>query len=79
MERQVLLREAVALFEKRAGAKIENGTNPSVTPILLTLDPMKVCARPLVWYVSVKVANIVLQMHLERRFGLRYGRLGDLE
>ncbi len=48
-------------------------------PILLTVDPMNVCARPLTWYLFVKFANICLRTWYERNHDVKYGRFKDLE
>ena len=76
---QKLLQETITLLEMRAGKPIQKGSNPNVTPLLLTLDPVNVCARPLMMYLGVKVAGMLLQEWYRHQFELRYGRFGDLE
>ena len=74
-----VLDEAILLLEKRTGSKISSGSDPSVQPLLLTLDPINVLSRPFAWYVGVKLANICLQKWYEVNHGIQYGRFGDLE
>lgn len=67
------------MLEKRTGSKIPPGSDPSVKPILLTLDPVNVRQRPLMWYVAVKIANMCLRKWYETFHGIHYGRFRDLE
>ena len=76
---RTLLDESVELLEKRIGCKIPSGSNPSVKPILLTVDPVNVLPRPLGWYIFVKVVNTCILKWYEYKYGLSYGRFRDLE
>lgn len=73
------LDEAVELLEKRVGCTFRQGSNPSVKPLMLTIDPVNVLPRPLAWYLFVKVANIYLRTSYQAKYGLRYERFGELE
>lgn len=44
------LNEYMDIIESRAGRKIEPGRNSSLNPLRLTLDPVFILPRPLVWY-----------------------------
>ncbi|KAI5124921.1 hypothetical protein M0805_007349 [Coniferiporia weirii] len=76
---RVALEEATELLERRIGCKIPTGSNPSVRTLLLTIDPVNVLSRPLLWYIFVKVANAYLRTWYEMNYGLIYGRFNDLE
>jgi len=76
---QDFINDAIALIEKRIGCTIPPGSNPEVVPLLLTVDPMNVCARPLAWYLFVKIANVCLRTWYQRNHGVKYGRFKDLE
>jgi len=73
------INETVALLETRIGCSVPPGSNPNVTPLLLTIDPMNVRTRPFVWYLFVKMANVCLRAWYQRNHGITYGRFKDLE
>ncbi|KAI9001046.1 hypothetical protein BD414DRAFT_473454 [Trametes punicea] len=76
--RKVLL-EVVEMIEDRAGAKIPDGSNPAVTPLLLTVDPVNVAWRPLIWYAGVALSNMILRRMFRTKWNVRIGVYKDLE
>ncbi|KAL5508303.1 hypothetical protein ACEPAH_5922 [Sanghuangporus vaninii] len=76
---RMLLDEATELMEKRIGCKIPEGSDFSVQPLRLTLDPINVVHRPLAWYIFVKIINAYIRTKYEMKYGLVYGRFRDLE
>lgn len=76
---RMLLDEATELMEKRIGCKIPEGSDPSVHPLRLTLDPVNVARRPLIWYIFGKVINAYIRTRYELKYGLVYGKFRDLE
>ena len=76
---RVVLDEATELLEKRIVCKIPVGENPSVRTFLLTLDPINVLPRPLVWYLFVRLANKYIRTRYEILYGLNYGKYKDFE
>ncbi|KAL1946843.1 hypothetical protein VTO73DRAFT_14947 [Trametes versicolor] len=58
--RKVLL-EVTHMVEDRAGVKIPHGSNPAVPPMRLTLDPVNVSWRPLLWYIGVTLGNAYIR------------------
>ena len=77
--KRTLVRHTVKSLEMRAGKAFTIGSNPAVKPLLLTLDPVNVCARPFLLYLVVKVASVSLRKLCSHQFGLRYRRFGELE
>lgn len=71
--------EALENIEKRAGCKIPDGSNPAVTPVLLTLDPVNVSFRPFFWYIAVALVNIFVRVHLQSRYKVEFGKHKNLE
>lgn len=71
--------EAVELIEKRSGSKIPEGSNPAVTPMLLTLDNVHISARPFLWYTFVAFCHFFAHKVLEHRWGVQFSRHGDVE
>lgn len=67
--RKQVLEEVIELIERRAGAKIPDGSNPASTPMLLTLDPVNVMARPFIWYLGVALSNYYQRRQYESRWG----------
>ena len=81
---RAIIEDAISLIEKRSGMLFPKAdkselANPKVTPLLLTIDPLNVVSRPFVWYLAVKLANIVIMKWHEIFHGLRYGRFRSLE
>ena len=74
-----VLHEVIELLEHRAGVKIPDGSNPSVKPFLLTLDPVTVSWRPLVWYVAVAVSNAYIRRRFKTKWNAKIGTYKDLE
>ena len=54
---KTLMDEAVELLQMRVGCKIPEGSDPSIKPLRLTIDPVGVRARPLLWYLFVWLIN----------------------
>ncbi|THH15209.1 hypothetical protein EW146_g5239 [Bondarzewia mesenterica] len=77
--RRQILDEVLELVEKRAGASIPDGTNPSVRPLLLTLDPVNVAWRPLVWYALISLGNHTLKLWYIHRWEMRHGVKDGIE
>ena len=75
----MVLDEATELLQKRIGCKIPDGENSSVKTFLLTLDPVNVLPRPLVWYIFVRLANKYIRTRYEIKYGLNYGKYKDFE
>lgn len=71
--------DAVELLEKRTGCQIPSGPGPDVEPILLTLDPINIAARSILWYLFIQVANKCLRTYYRTFHGVKYGRFRDLE
>ncbi|KII95108.1 hypothetical protein PLICRDRAFT_120922 [Plicaturopsis crispa FD-325 SS-3] len=76
---RVVLNDALDLLQKRSGTIIPDGSNPSVKPMLMTLDKVKVSWRPFGFYVFVAVLNMVLKIYYTRFCGFRLGCYNGLE
>ncbi|KDQ53188.1 hypothetical protein JAAARDRAFT_183518 [Jaapia argillacea MUCL 33604] len=74
-----LLDEVVQKIEMRSGSKIPKGSNPSVKPLLLTLDPINVTARPFVWYVCLGIVNWLVKAWYMYAWGAVHGCYNGLE
>jgi len=69
-----ILDQAVDHIQKRAGCTIPEGSNPSVKPLLLTIDELKVTLwRPFVWYTFVGTGNWILKKWYKCRWSVRCG------
>ncbi len=76
---QKVLDEVIGLLEQRAGAKIPEGSNPAANPLLLTLDPVSVSWRPLIWYAGIGLSNAFLRRRLCNKWGAKVATYKDLE
>jgi hypothetical protein len=73
------IEEAVELIEMRSGSKIPEGSNPAVTPMLLTIDDVHISFRPLLWYTFVAVGHIFAHKFLEHHWDVEFGVHGCVE
>ena len=76
---RMLLDEATELMQKRIGCTVPEGSDPTVQPLRLTIDPVNFAHRPLCWYLFVKSANAFMRSRYELKYGLVYGKYKDLE
>lgn len=75
-----VLLDCLDLVEKRAGTKIPEGSNPNAQPRLLTLDPVSIRWRPLIYYLLIAFSDFIMKqlfirvwgMTLDSRHGLDY-------
>lgn len=61
------------LIEKRTGTTIPEGSNPNARPRLLTLDPVSVWWRPLIYYVLVAFSDFTTKQLLIHVGGMTLG------
>lgn len=76
---QKVLDEVIHLLEQRAGVKIPEGSNPTAGPLLLTLDPVNVSWRPLMWYAGVAFSNAFLRRRFTNKWNAKVATYKDLE
>ena len=59
------LNEYMEDIERVAGRKLEPGRNSSIHPMRLTLDPVVILPRPLVWYAvsAMRIAEVIDQFY----------------
>nr|VWO95213.1 Cellulose-growth-specific protein [Ganoderma boninense] len=77
--KQKVLDEVIDLLEQRAGVKIPEGSNPTATPLLLTVDPVNVSWRPLIWYAGVALSNAFLRRRFVNKWNAKVATYNDLE
>ncbi|THG99314.1 hypothetical protein EW026_g3004 [Hermanssonia centrifuga] len=77
--RQNVLREVLEMIEKRAGSPIPNGSNPEIKPLLLTLDPVSIAWRPLIWYAGVALSNYYRRRHFKSKWNAKIATYNGLE
>ncbi|KAH9853506.1 hypothetical protein C2E23DRAFT_728408 [Lenzites betulinus] len=71
--------DVLSMVERRAGSKVPEGSNPAVTPHLLTVDPINVKWRPLVWYAGVALGNAYQRHRLKSRWDVKIAVYKGLE
>ncbi|GBE79707.1 hypothetical protein SCP_0209080 [Sparassis crispa] len=76
---QLALRDVLHMIELRSGSTIPEGSNPAAKPILLTLDPVCVYSRPLVWYAGVMVCNLLSRVYLMTQWDVTFGTYNGLD
>ncbi|KAI0774240.1 hypothetical protein C8Q74DRAFT_1200407 [Fomes fomentarius] len=76
---QKVLHEVIELLERRAGTSIPDGSNPAATPHLLTLDPVNVSWRPLLWYLGVAFSNAIIRRRLGTKWNAKVATYKGLE
>ena len=73
------LLECFDLIEKRTGTTIPEGSNPNAHPKLLTLDPVGIQWRPLIYYLFVALSDFVTKQLLIHIWGMTLGTRHGLD
>ncbi|KAJ2920134.1 hypothetical protein MD484_g331, partial [Candolleomyces efflorescens] len=73
------LDESLDLLQKRLGCQAEDGHNPSIRSMCLTIDPVQIWGRPFIFYVSVKLVNWSIKTYYKSNFDVRHECHGGLE
>jgi len=74
-----VLLDCLDLIEKRTGTKFPEGSNRSVNPRLLTLDPVTIWWRPLIYYLMVAIGDSIMKQLLTRVGGMTFGTRHGLD
>lgn len=70
----IIIEEALALVQRRAGAILKEGSNPHCKPVLLTIDPVTIHPRPLIFYALLWAINRLSRNILVYCCGFQYGK-----
>jgi len=73
------LEEALELLQKRLGCKIEEGSNPKIVPMRITIDRTSIMWRPLTYYSVVCSANWALRQLHKIWWDFRHGHSNGIE
>ena len=74
-EQQAELDHGLDLIQKRSGAIIPKGSNPTVKPLLLTLDKVNVTIwRPFAWYALVGLSSWILKQYWIHNWNVKFGK-----
>jgi hypothetical protein len=73
------IENVLELVRRRTGCEVPEGSDPTCKSLLLTLDPLNVWARPLLWYIFVWAANAVVWWRMTRQWNVQHGRFQGLE
>ncbi|KAI0005030.1 hypothetical protein BJV74DRAFT_806468 [Russula compacta] len=68
-----VLLDCLDLIEKRTGTTIPEGSNPSAHPRLLTLDPVRIWSRPLIYYLLIALSDFLMKQWLIHVWGMTLG------
>ena len=73
------LEEALELLQKRLGCRLEEGSNPKIMPMRITIDKTTIMWRPLTYYAIVCLVNYVLRQLYKTWWDLHYGHSNGIE
>jgi hypothetical protein len=73
------LLECLDLVEKRTGTTIPEGSNPDAYPKLVTLDPVNIRWRPLIYYLFITLCDFVIKQSLIHFWGMAHGTRHGLD
>lgn len=73
------LDQSLDLLQKRLGCRAPEEPSIDVEPMRLTIDPIQIMGRPLMFYIAIKVINLTLLKYYEMKWDARLGRTDDLE
>lgn len=74
-----VLLDCLDLVEKRTGTTIPEGSNPNAHPRLLTLDPVSIWWRPLIYYLLAALGDFVMKQLFIRVWGMTLGTRHGLD
>ncbi|KAI0307150.1 hypothetical protein B0F90DRAFT_1622813 [Multifurca ochricompacta] len=74
-----VLLDCLDMVEKRTGTTIPDGSNPRAHPRLLTLDPVGIWWRPLIYYLLVALSDFLIKQLLIRVGGMTLGTRHGLD
>ncbi|KAI0254706.1 hypothetical protein BJV78DRAFT_1182312 [Lactifluus subvellereus] len=74
-----VLLDCLDLIEKRTGTTIPEGSNPNAHPKLLTLDPVGIRWRPLIYYLFVALSDFAIKQLLIHVWGMTLGTRHGLD
>jgi hypothetical protein len=77
--RRVILDEALDLLEKRSGCQLQKGSNPAISPVLLTIDKVTIMWRPLTYYFILCALNLILRVWYVIKWNARFRSHDGLE
>ena len=73
------LEDALELLQKRLGCKLEEGSNPKIMPMRITIDKTSIMWRPLTYYAVVCFANWIMKQLYKAWWGLNHGHCNGIE
>ncbi|KAJ3493881.1 hypothetical protein NLJ89_g10917 [Agrocybe chaxingu] len=73
------INNALTLLQKRLGCQIEEGSDPSVSPMRLTIDNTNILWRPLTFYVFVGSVNWLLRKLYNTWWDAEHGHYNGIE
>jgi hypothetical protein len=76
--RRVIVDEVFEMIQQRTGSQIPEGTS-GVPPLLLTVDPVNVTARPFLWYAIVATTIWLLRRRLRARHSVHFENFNGLD
>jgi hypothetical protein len=76
---RAVLDEALDLLQKRSGSIIQEGSNPKIQPMRLTIDSVNIMWRPLTYYAIIFSINWCLRVMCENKWGASYGYYDGIE
>jgi len=71
--------EGIARLQRRLGCKVEEGTNPSITLMRLSLDHMGIQWRPFSFYFLVCSTNLILRRLYQAWWGVQFRHFDGVE
>ncbi|KAG6873773.1 hypothetical protein C0995_011592 [Termitomyces sp. Mi166 len=76
---QDVMAGALDLLQKRCGCIFEEGSNPSVKTMRMTLDRANVILRPFTFYLSIFLTNLSLRKWFQYAWSVRFDHYNGLE
>ncbi|KAG6866452.1 hypothetical protein C0991_003970 [Blastosporella zonata] len=76
---QAVMASALDLLQKRCGCIFEEGFNPSITTMRMTLDRVNITWRPFTFYVTLYLINLSLRTWFRYSWNVRFAHHDGLE
>ncbi|KAF8165274.1 hypothetical protein B0H34DRAFT_649014 [Crassisporium funariophilum] len=73
------LEASLELLQKRVGCKVEDGANPAIVPMRITIDKTSITWRPLTYYLLVGSVNWTLRKRYTKWWNIQHGCSNGIE
>ena len=76
---KAIFAEGIAQLQNRLGCKVDEGSDPNIIPMRLSLDRMGIQWRPFSFYFLICSSNLILRKLYQVYWGVQYSHFDGIE